>query len=217
MIEERINNINNRLATIAPLTNEEIGFIPSLQTNPLPEYSEMLSKVLQLYTKDVTDPSNPIIIDETFEIVPGNFSLVKLDNSGANRWIYAFGSSGYGMKFHFPYGINKNKIYITFCERNAGYYDGWKDYVTSVTAEWVNAAVSFFNKMPLSLSPAGTTRDFSSEVFNNYNQFVLWANFKGIGPSSVAEGSQGTVRFSMQFVNEQATIEAGGAVSAVGV
>ena len=69
-----------------------------------------------MFTKDITDSQNPIIIDEEFQVIPGNFSPTRLADSGGNRWILPFGASGYGMKFHFPYGENRNMIITSMVE-----------------------------------------------------------------------------------------------------
>jgi hypothetical protein len=216
-VQSRIDTIADRLSAISPTSEgASISSLGSvlMQYNPVPESQRMLSKSIMLYTRDVTDPANPKIIDESFQVTPGNFSPVKLNNSGGNRWVLAFGATGYGLKFHLPYGTVKNKIYITFCKRDSRYVDGWMDYTSAVTQEWIDAAITYFNRMPVNVADStlgiATSRNFTSSSFANYKRYTLWANFRGLGPSSVAEGTQGKVSFTMMFVTDEATVEEGG-------
>jgi hypothetical protein len=213
-VENRIAEINNRLKVVGD-TSSTIQSLTSpalikMNYNPVPEFSKMLSKKITLYTKDITDPENSKLIDEPFEVIPGNFSPVKLNNSGGNRYILQFGSSGYGIKFHFPYGQSKNIIYLTFCEKDNIYIDGWKDYINNVSSTWISSAIAYLSKMPANTQSTSKTKTYSSSVFKKFNEYAFWATFRGIGPSTVSRKVQGTIHFNMQFVNKVPVVETGG-------
>lgn len=213
-VENRISGITDRLKTVGD-SSSTIQSLTSpalikLNYNPVPEFDKMLSRKITLYTKDITDPENVKIINEPFEVVPGNFSPVKLNNSGGNRHVLQFGASGYGIKFHFPYGQSKNVIYITFCEKDATYVDGWKDYINNVSTTWKSSAITFLSKMPPNTKSTSKTKTYSSNVFKKFNEYAFWATFRGVGPSTVSRKVQGTICFNMQFVNKEPVVESGG-------
>ena len=172
-------------------------------SNPTPlTNSSMLHKSIELKTVDNTNPRGITYIQESYAVTPGNFSPTRLENSGGLKYFLQFGSSKYGLKFHFPSGNNLNKIFVTFVEKDDNYEDGIKDYIDTIPNEWVTAAINYFNSLPTNTNNSGSnSREFSPSIFPNYKTKEFWLYFKGTGASSIVNNAQGVVKIAFNYTD----------------
>jgi len=207
-----VDKINGHLESLKGKNVTELFSEDAVQKveNPTPiDTPTMLHQFVELFTIDNTDPQNTIQLYETYRVTPSNFSTIKLEESGGVKHFLQFSKSKYGIKFHMPYGSNKNKIYLTFCEKDKTYQDGIKDYTEKVTQEWTEAAITYFNRLPdNTVSGSSQKKTFSTEEFPAHKTIVLRANFKGTGASSSVE-TDGVVNFTFKYLDKPAIKEAG--------
>lgn len=194
---------------IVTLGGLSAGITPALLLNPTPLTNpSMLHQSVQLSSYDNTDPTNKVLLYESFDITFGNFTPSKLSGVGGNIWYLQFGTSNYGMKFHLPYGTNYNKMFITYCVKNSSYAGGHQDYVTSLTQAWIDAALAYCYKVPANTNPSesNVTRDYSASQFPTYITKTLFFYYKGNGVSS-GVNSQGSFNVSFAFLNNQISVD----------
>jgi len=196
---------SERISTINTSGGLTIGGSRQVRlSNPTPLTNQnMLYREIELKTVDNTNPGGVTYIQESYVITPGNFSPTRLENSGGLKYFLQFGSSKYGLKFHFPSGNNLNKIFVTFVEKDDNYEDGIKDYISAIPSEWITASINYFNSLPTNSGGgnAGNTRDFSVSIFPNFKSKTFWLYFKGTGASSIVNNAQGVVKITFNYTD----------------
>jgi len=179
--------------------------------NPVPEDGSGIKYfMVELKTTDNTNSAKKTEIPESYVVTETNFTAIKLAQSGGERRFLAFGSSPYGMKFHYPDGVNNlNKIYITMCVKDKNYTDGIRDYVTVVSKEWISAAIAYCMKLPVnSTRTTSSVKVYPAEIYKQKNTKKLNFSFKGSGASSDSK-SQGVASFDLNFVEAETVVDTG--------
>jgi len=113
-----------KLSISSNLTTSKLNVLPS----------STLNKSVEVYTvNNVTQEE----FNEDFIVEP---HALMTTISSKKAVISLGGSEGYALKFTFPgasiagYSTERNKIYVTFCMRNAAYEDGYQDFSTLTQA-----------------------------------------------------------------------------------
>ena len=169
------------------------------KTNNVHPSSNQISKRVQLFTYDGSDPDNKIPIKETYSVrATGNFATNMQRIWGTEDEIYVFPipNSNYGVKFYYPRKNDDNyydKVYMTLCVKNDSYASGWQDYTTTIPTDYATKFKAWANTLPKNVVQQGATTPYASD------------NYKTKNPASVSQA----VQFGFSFNGNQSKVMAG--------
>lgn len=104
-----------------------------------PRTQTVLNKKVKCITYDKTTTNNTTNLSEGHIITP-NFTPTEVIGGVpvTKKFIIKLEDTDYVLKFHLPQG-GESTMYITFGVKDSSYYDGYKDYISSVPQAYVNA------------------------------------------------------------------------------
>lgn len=135
-----ISSVGSTITTTKPIGNEIPIGPTQLISNPNPKL--LLNKKVIFSSREITNPTNPTIINEDYTI-HSTVSLTQVSTDG-KIFVLLFPNSSYGLKFYYPNwkgcaADDYNHFFMTYCKVNSGYVTGYSDYVDSLPLAYVTA------------------------------------------------------------------------------
>jgi len=154
-------------AATKPTGNETPIGANKLKKNSNPKL--LLNKKVILSSKEITNPTNPTIINEEY-VIHSTTSLTQVSTDG-KIFVLLFPNSSYGLKFYYPNWkgcdtIDYNQFFVTYCKVNANYETGYSDYVDSLPSSYVTA---FKNWVSEGKTASLETSKYSKSIVFNFD------------------------------------------------
>jgi len=124
------------------------GVTPAL-TNNIPLSSITNKKSIQFNTIEIPETGESSNYSEGHEVGLSSYvdgiSLATNEGSKTEKFVIKISSDDkYYLKFHLPKN-SSSIMYITFCEKNTSYRDGYKDFAGLLPQAYIDALVSWCN------------------------------------------------------------------------
>jgi len=177
--------------------------------NQHPSKSTIAGKIKLITYGGVINNNN--IIVEKYYIKPNFVGLQECDGPQSGIYYLPIPNSVYALKFYAPDDGSPqyyNMVYCVPCKADATYFTGYKDYLTGVPQEFIDAFVSYASTLPNNNTPkvpsavpnTNMTKTFSStEAIQKVDYtFSYWGSVSG----TVSKAS--TFSFNFNFYPGQA-------------